>query len=84
MCSLCRHLSGFPGATVCAAFPGGIPDAIVQFRFDHRRPWIDPETGQPGDQGIPLNGPITFEPAEGVRLSALAALYEKLDALPRR
>ena len=42
-CALCRHkrISG----AICAAFPRGIPDAILTGDHDHRKPY-------PGDSGI--------------------------------
>lgn len=83
-CGFCRHWAdGSSGA--CAAFPGRIPDEIRLNAYDHRRPWIDPETGEPGDEGVALERSITFEPAEGVHPDALAALYRALDeAAPNR
>lgn len=47
-CMRCKHLR--PRQT-CDAFPGGIPDAILAGRDDHRKP-------SPGDHGI------RFEPVE--------------------
>ena len=47
-CALCRHLTPNEptgrGRT-CTAFPQGIPQEILQNRFDHRKPY-------PGDHGI--------------------------------
>ena len=43
MCIFCRHLE--EGTTKCAAFPGGIPDAVLFGTHDHRAP-IE------GDRGI--------------------------------
>ncbi len=43
MCMFCRHL--VEGTTKCAAFPGGIPDAIFYGAHDHREPYE-------GDSGI--------------------------------
>lgn len=79
-CAYCRHLG--PGAVpICSAFPGAIPPAILANEADHRGPWIDPETGEPGDMGIPLERSITFEPRPGVKSEALATLYRHLDRL---
>ena len=47
ICVACKHL--IPGSDdtppSCAAFPNGIPDAIMWSGYDHRRPW-------PGDGGV--------------------------------
>lgn len=77
-CTLCKH-RGTLDPWQCAAFPAGIPDKIRTNNYDHRKPWIDPRTGEPGDEGIPLDGSITFEPADGVSEETLAALYRHLD-----
>lgn len=46
MCMGCAHRDRrHTRDLVCAAFPGGIPDAILQSRADHRRAY-------PGDGGI--------------------------------
>lgn len=72
-CILCRHRpKNLVGA--CAAFPGRIPEAIRINAVDHSRPWLDPETGKPGDQGIALAGSILFEPADDVAPEALESL----------
>jgi hypothetical protein len=63
----------------CAAFPGSIPPEILYTDYDHRRPWIDPQTGEPGDRGAPLRGSITFTPRSGVTATALDQLYRHLD-----
>jgi hypothetical protein len=45
-CGDCRHLrSHSTGRLVCEAFPLAIPKAILEGRFDHRKPY-------PGDDGI--------------------------------
>lgn len=41
-CFWCKHLGD---GLRCAAFPGGIPDAILYHRHDHRQPY-------PGDHGV--------------------------------
>lgn len=80
-CAYCRHLAR-GAAVACTAFPTAIPDAILQNRHDHRRPWIDPETGQPGDEGIPLDGSILFDPKPTVPGKVLERLYRLLDRQP--
>ena len=58
-CMYCKHLA--PGAAfACSAFPGSVPPEIVANEVDHREPWIDPTTGEPGDLGVPLTHSITF------------------------
>lgn len=42
LCLSCKHAK--PNGS-CSAFPGGIPDDIVLWGVDHRKPW-------PGDHGI--------------------------------
>jgi hypothetical protein len=49
-CLGCKHFDRQTGWT-CAAFPDGIPEAVLQFRNDHTAPF-------PGDNGI------RFEPSE--------------------
>lgn len=66
-CVYCRHRTSGPDQ-VCAAFPGGIPDAILTNRADHRGP-IE------GDHGI------RFEPRPGVPAADLGRLYRTLDAI---
>jgi hypothetical protein len=76
-CMLCRRRP--PDALdVCEAFPGAIPDEILENDHDHRRPWIDPETGGPGDEGMALAGSLLFEPRDDADPGALAALYQHL------
>ncbi len=73
-CLLCRRRA--PGSlTACEAFPGAIPAEIRLNIHDHREPWIDPETGEPGDRGIPLRGSLLFAPRPDVAPEALANLY---------
>lgn len=50
VCGECKHL-GRSGQD-CVAFPDEIPDAILLYGFDHRKPYK-------GDSGI------RFEPVEG-------------------
>ena len=57
LCARCAHLdrrSSKPGL-VCAAYPDGIPEAILWGEHDHREPY-------PGDNGI------RFEPIETARV----------------
>lgn len=79
-CFYCDHLSARPDKAVCRAFPAGIPAEILANQFDHREPWIDPETGEPGDTGLAGERSITFEPRDDAAPEALAALYRHLDA----
>ena len=79
-CLLCKHAVRGPEA-VCSAFPGQIPPEILANEFDHRKPWIDQQTGQPGDRGIPLERSITFEVRDGVNPLTLTRLYRYLDDL---
>lgn len=51
-CVSCIH---YDYANLCAAFPAGIPEEIMDGTFDHRRPY-------PGDQGI------RWEPMPGYTL----------------
>ena len=64
ICLYCKHFNRDPrsDASVCAAFPDGIPDAILFNRRDHRRPFK-------GDHGIqfepiPGDAPMPFDPFE--------------------
>ncbi len=77
-CSLCARRDPDELFT-CAAFPGLIPLEIRENRHDHREPWIDPDSGEPGDQGIPLAGSILFEPRDDADPGALQDLYDYLD-----
>lgn len=76
-CHLCTHRARPATFAVCKAFPGGIPQEILDNHVDHRRPFE-------GDEGMGAPGThVLFEPREGVSISALANLYATLDALPR-
>ena len=77
-CLVCRRLSK-RSPLVCAAFPGLIPAEIRLNAHDHRKPWIDPESGEPGDQGMPLAGSILFEPRADAAPEALAAVAAYFD-----
>jgi hypothetical protein len=83
-CWLCRHAGTLGDIPACAAFPAGIPRAIRDNLADHRRPYLDPATGEPDDTGVSGERSITFEPADGVNPAALRRLYEHLDGLPPR
>lgn len=74
-CNLCKRRSTL-SPFVCAAFPGTIPGEIRLNRHDHAQPWIDLETGEPGDQGIPLEGSILFEPKDDADPDALRSLRD--------
>jgi hypothetical protein len=80
-CAYCRHLDRSSPAAICAAFPALIPAGILSNDQDHRKPWIDPATGEPGDLGTALAGSILFEPADAVRPEALDRLHRHLDAV---
>ena len=79
-CVYCKHLSKGPNAA-CAAFPGAIPPEILANEFDHRKPWIDPKTGMPGDQGMALAGSITFEFNPSVTPEARDTITRYLDSI---
>jgi hypothetical protein len=82
-CMLCKHRP--PNVLfACAAFPGLIPEEIRRNDHDHRQPWIDPDTGQPGDEGIALAGSILFEPKDDAAPEALERLYADLRRPGRR
>jgi hypothetical protein len=82
-CVYCRHRGTVGDTSYCAAFPGGIPDAIIANRADHRRPYLG-DDGRPIDVGIAGDTPITFEPRDDVPQLVLDQLHEALDKLPRR
>jgi hypothetical protein len=79
-CVYCKHIVKGP-VPVCSACPGSIPPEILSNDVDHRRPWLDPATGQPGDEGGPLAGSILFEPRPEIPPAALATLFRYLDRL---
>lgn len=68
MCGLCKHFARREYPFRCAAYPDGIPDAIVENRVDHRKPYA-------GDHGI------RFELAEDVASPETA--MERIDFLLR-
>lgn len=78
-CAYCARLSRVTDMQVCQAFPGGIPDAILMNEADHRKPWPDPATGEPGDVGVSGYESLTFVPREGLAADTLALLYAELD-----
>lgn len=78
-CAYCKHLSSDPSSAICTAFPGQIPAEILANDYDHRQPWIDPRTGQPGDQGIALSGSITLEFRDDVTPDVRSRVAERLD-----
>lgn len=78
-CVSCRHRPRDATFPVCAAFPGGIPEAILANRADHRRPYV--VDGEPQDTGITGERSITFAPRDGIDPAALATLYRTLDRL---
>jgi hypothetical protein len=80
-CLLCDHRDLGETGAFCRAFTSIIPLAIQLNRFDHRKPWIDPDTGQPGDTGVSGERSITFQPLSGVYAHLLKALYRHLDGL---
>lgn len=72
-CLLCtRRVPGVLG--VCEAFPSEIPVEIGLNIHDHRRPWVDPETGEPGDLGVAGGGSLLFKPRPEVAPQAIANL----------
>ena len=45
-CAFCKHYKGNKGVTcLCTAFPEGVPEEIINNKFDHRHSY-------PGDHGI--------------------------------
>ncbi|MBI2300806.1 MAG: hypothetical protein HYU66_18000 [Armatimonadetes bacterium] len=68
LCFYCRHRRWDPGrGTHCAAFPDGVPQAVLQSRADHRQALA-------GDHGI------AFEPREDAPQDLFAWTVEALDA----
>ena len=49
--------------------------------FDHRKPWIDPKTGRPGDEGVLLAGSILFEFDANIMPEARDTITHYLDEL---
>jgi hypothetical protein len=68
-CQLCRHRARPASFPVCKAFPGAIPQELLDNEADHRRPFE-------GDDGV------RFEPRDGASTAALLNLYAALDELP--
>lgn len=67
ICAYCRHRGAKgPNGLTCAAFPDGIPRAILDFDADHRRPL-------PGDRGI------QFEAREDAAADMVAWAFRILD-----
>ncbi len=81
-CAYCRHLAETPGIAACAAFPDHIPQQILSNMADHRKVWIDPATGSPGDTGVRGDRSVTFDPRPDVPAAVLDRLYAELDDLP--
>lgn len=69
LCQFCKHRNDDADGFVCAAFPGGIPDAIAMdgASDEHREPY-------PGDKGI------RFEPHPGVLKQILTGKASKVIA----
>jgi hypothetical protein len=67
LCYYCAHLGDNNDADqmTCAAYPGGIPDLIIQGKRDHR-------TRLPGDNGV------TFEPSDTTTPDMLEGVYKML------
>jgi len=65
MCHYCkRFIKIKPGPIyLCEAFPNGVPQDILDFKHDHRKPYE-------GDNGI------TFEPKEGLEKEAAEYLED--------
>ena len=81
-CVYCHHLDPTSKAMDCRAFPAGIPQGILDNQFDHRKPWIDPATGQAGDTGVRGDKSITFLPSLDTPSDVLEHLAHVLDLLP--
>lgn len=78
MCAFCARRGA--AGQVCAAFPAQIPWAILNWRHDHRQPWLDAD-GEPGDVGTDGDVSLLFAPRDDVPPDVLARLYELLDRL---
>jgi hypothetical protein len=55
LCSLCARFWGDRPGFTCDAFATGIPEAILEMRHDHRRPY-------PGDDGMLFQAAPGMEP----------------------
>lgn len=64
MCSFCIHFNESTQGERCRAFPNGIPQQILEFEVDHRKPF-------PGDNGV------QFEPIEGITEEELQVVFER-------
>jgi hypothetical protein len=80
-CLYCEHLSPTSPHMICRAFPGGIPQVILDNAYDHRKPWIDPTTEQAGDTGVRGDQSITFLPTLDTPPDVLEHLAHVLDLL---
>jgi hypothetical protein len=74
-CCYCKHQGQSTLTNVCSAFPDGIPDEILVNDVDHRKAFLDPETGRTADRGI------RFTPRDDVSSAVLTRLYTDLDEI---
>lgn len=81
-CVYCSRMGESMKVSCCTAFPGRIPQVILSNEADHRKVWIDPATGQPGDTGVRGDESLLFDPKPGVDPDVLDRLYRKLDKIP--
>lgn len=70
ICMSCKHFDRAADDLSCAAFPDGIPDAIIENRLDHRQP-ID------GDNGIQFEQGEGLEPLNDIVLELLGGGQQK-------
>jgi hypothetical protein len=74
-CMLCARKSRRGGPTpVCQAFPGAIPEEILDNLADHRKPY-------PGDTGFDGDEHLLFQPDPAADPGMLAAVMSDLDQL---